>query len=223
MTGAASSLAAPPRTVPLRDPGVAPPGTPHAAETELFLRNARWMNQGQVHPREDAWTRNLLVGAQHPWAMIVSCIDSRVPPELIFDQGLGDLFVARTAGQVLDGAVLGSIIYAALEPTVKLIVVLGHQNCGAVKEAIRKKDNTDPTLPNPYPPRLTYLTEAIKDAIPSVGTPDRQNVSINENVRRIRTQLLGESEIATRVTAGTLDVIGARYELDTWIAHKIAP
>ncbi|WP_246150479.1 carbonic anhydrase [Streptomyces qinzhouensis] len=220
--GAAPAVAAPRRASRRSSTWVAP-NTPALAIRELFVEgNARWKIQAQTHPREYAGDRTPLVTAQHPWAMIVSCIDSRVPPELIFDQGLGDLFVSRTAGQVLDEAVLGSTAYAARESSVKLIVVLGHHKCGAVKAAIDKKDNV-PGLPNPYPARLTFLTNAIAGAIPPAGTPNRENVAINENVRRIRNQLLLEPDIAPRVAAGTLEVIGARYELDTWIAHQIAP
>ncbi|MGV9311841.1 carbonic anhydrase [Streptomyces sp. NPDC003691] len=214
----ASPAAAAPRAA-RRSSTWTPPSSPTQAEFELFNEgNARWKVQAQVHPREYQDTRALLVTAQTPWAMIVSCIDSRVPPELVFDQGLGDLFVSRTAGQVLDGAVLGSTAYAATKPSVKLIVVLGHQDCGAVKEAITRKDN--PTAPG-FPPRLEFLTTAIKDAIPPAGTPNRENLAINENIRRIRDQLLVEPQISPRVAAGTLNVIGARYELDTWIAHKV--
>ncbi|MFF3552435.1 carbonic anhydrase [Streptomyces tsukubensis] len=224
VAGAGLSLGAGPATAASRrtarqNPSWTPPSTPALAEQELFVHgNARWKLQAQLHPREYDDTRTPLVAAQHPWAMIVGCIDSRVPPELIFDQGLGDLFVSRTAGQVLDGAVLGSTAYAATKSYVKLIVVLGHQSCGAVQSAIERKDN--PGTPN-FPPRLEFLTDRIKDAIPPAGTPNRENLAINENIRRIRNQLLQEPEISPRVAAGTLNVIGARYELDTWIAHKI--
>ncbi|MEW1546125.1 carbonic anhydrase [Streptomyces tsukubensis] len=224
VAGAGLSLGAGPATAASRriarqNPSWTPPSTPAQAEQELFTHgNARWKVQAQLHPREYDDTRTPLVAAQHPWAMIVGCIDSRVPPELIFDQGLGDLFVSRTAGQVLDQAVFGSTAYAALDSSVKLIVVLGHQKCGAVKAAIDRKDN--PGTPN-FPPRLEFLTTAIKDAIPPAGTPNRENLAINENIRRIRNQLLQEPQIAPRVAAGNLNVIGARYELDTWIAHKI--
>ncbi|MFI8534187.1 carbonic anhydrase [Streptomyces aquilus] len=76
--------------------------------------------------------RHLLAGAQHPFAVIVGCIDSRVPPELVFDQGLGDLLCIRTAGQVLDEAVLASVQYGVEELRIPLVVVLGHERCGAV-------------------------------------------------------------------------------------------
>ncbi|WP_405796865.1 carbonic anhydrase [Streptomyces sp. NBC_01506] len=218
--GAAPAVAAP-RTVPMWEqyPPGTKPATPQAAEQLLFDVNHRWLVEGQVHPREDSVARNQAATlSQHPWAMIVGCIDSRVPPELIFDQGLGDLFVVRTAGQVLDEAVYGSTTYAAKQSSVKLIVVLGHEKCGAVNEAISVLD----TPPGPdYSPRLKFLTEAIKPAIPPVGTPDRTNLTVNQNVRLIRNKLMAETAIADRIAAGTLNVIGARYELSTWIATKV--
>jgi carbonic anhydrase len=84
---------------------------------------------------ESASRRKAIATAQHPFAIILGCVDSRVPPELIFDQGLGELFVIRTAGEVLDKAVLGSLGFGVEELQIPLIVVLGHKNCGAIKAA----------------------------------------------------------------------------------------
>ncbi|MFI1013605.1 carbonic anhydrase [Streptomyces sp. NPDC020965] len=175
------------------------------------------MLNAQEHNREDAGTRTSLATSQAPWAMIVSCIDSRVPPELIFDQGLGDLAVARTAGQVLDSAVWGSILYAVEHLHVKLVVVLGHQNCGAASAAISLRDN--PAYP--LSARIKTLVNKIVPVVPPPSTPNRLNATIDANIRHIRDEILVEPGISSRVTAGTLGVIGARYELDTWVATKV--
>ncbi|WP_405608133.1 carbonic anhydrase [Streptomyces sp. NBC_01511] len=199
----------------------APPTSPAAAEQLLFDVNQRWMAEGQTHPREDNVRRNEVAPLsyhQEPWAMILGCIDSRVPPELIFDQGLGDLFVSRTAGQVVDRAVYGSASYAAGISAVQLIVVLGHENCGAVSKAIEWADGSPPPGVSPH---LKWLTDEITPAIPPAGTPNRLNLAINENVRRIRAKLVLEEPTKTRIAAGTLRVIGARYELGTWIVTKV--
>ncbi|MCX4679867.1 carbonic anhydrase [Streptomyces sp. NBC_01433] len=195
------------------------PATPGAAKFKLFDANARWKINGQVHPREDSDTRAKVAICQAPWALIVGCIDSRVPPELVFDQGLGDLAVARTAGQVLDSAVYGSILYAVEELHVKIVVVLGHQKCGAVRAAISLRD--DPSYP--LSPRIKTLVKEIVPVVPPAGTPGREDKAIDANIRHIRSQILLESQVASRVSAGTLDVIGVRYELDTWIATQVHP
>ncbi|MFE0422517.1 carbonic anhydrase [Streptomyces sp. NPDC058953] len=218
--GGAGPAAAAPGARPLGVQNFVTPANPTDAETALFAGNLRWVNQQQTHPREDAARRAVVAGGQAPWAAVVSCIDSRLPPELIFDQGLGDLFTTRVAGPVIDYAVLGSTAFAASKSSVKLIVVLGHERCGAVEYAIGRKDN-DPAYPPPYSDRLEFLSARIHAAIPPVGTPDRVNATIDENVRRIKSQLLQEPDIAPRVTAGTINVIGARYDLDTWAVTKV--
>lgn len=102
----------------------------------LLAGNKRFAAGRPRHPRQDPAHRASLVDAQHPIACVLSCADSRVPPELLFDQGLGDLFTVRAVGEVLDDAVVGSIEYAVEHLHVPLVVVLGHSGCGAVKAAI---------------------------------------------------------------------------------------
>src|SRR3954469_10461628 len=93
--------------------------------------NARFVSGASQHPNQTAEARQALVSGQAPFAALLSCVDSRVPPELVFDTGLGELFVARTAGQVIDEAVIGSLEYAVSALGVRLIMVLGHSGCGA--------------------------------------------------------------------------------------------
>jgi carbonic anhydrase len=108
---------------------------PHeSSEERTYMATASYENLGMT-AAEAATRRAELKTSQHPFAIVLSCSDSRVPPEIVFDQGLGDLFVIRVAGNVIDDHSLGSIEYAADHLAVRLIVVLGHQRCGAVKAA----------------------------------------------------------------------------------------
>src|SRR5437899_1684360 len=112
-----------------------PSVAPAEAISKLKEGNGRYTSGNVQHPGQTAERRTELANTQHPFAAIVSCSDSRVPPEIVFDQGLGDLFVVRVAGNVIDDHALGSIEYAVDHLGVRLIVVLGHQSCGAVKAA----------------------------------------------------------------------------------------
>lgn len=102
--------------------------------------NERFVNDASIHPSQGIADRAKLVDGQHPTAVLFGCGDSRVAAEIIFDQGLGDMFVVRTAGHVLDDSVLGSIEYAVHVLNVPLIVVLGHDGCGAVKATLDALD-----------------------------------------------------------------------------------
>src|SRR5438876_10670259 len=112
-----------------------PSVAPSEAISRLKEGNGRYAGGNLQHPGQTTERRAELANTQHPFATIVSCSDSRVPPEIVFDQGLGDLFVVRVAGNVIDDHALGSIEYAVDHLGVRLIVVLGHQSCGAVKAA----------------------------------------------------------------------------------------
>ncbi|MEU7056946.1 carbonic anhydrase [Streptomyces sp. NPDC046197] len=134
---AVGALAAAPATPaaagpPPAAPVTRPPLTPKGALDELLAGNRRYASGRPAHPHEGSDRRHLLATAQHPFAVVVGCVDSRVPPELVFDQGLGDLLCIRTAGQALDEAVLGSIQYGVEELRIPLVLVLGHERCGAV-------------------------------------------------------------------------------------------
>jgi len=114
-------------------PVAAPSGDPWA---RLVVGNARFAAGRSAHPRQDPAYRRSLVAGQQPFACVLGCADSRVPAELLFDQGLGDLFTVRAVGEVLDDAVVGSIEYAVEHLGVRLVVVLGHSGCGAVRAAV---------------------------------------------------------------------------------------
>ncbi len=112
-----------------------PAVAPAEAISKLKEGNGRYTSGNLQHPAQTTERRTELAKSQHPFAVILSCSDSRVPPEIVFDQGLGDLFVVRVAGNVIDDESLGSIEYAVDHLGVRLILVLGHQSCGAVKAA----------------------------------------------------------------------------------------
>lgn len=110
--------------------------TPEQALQALIEGNRRHRDGQHANPRRDPAFRAALAAGQAPWAAILGCSDSRVPPEIIFDQGLGDLFVVRTAGHVCDAVALASLRYAVEHLGVRLLVVLGHTHCGAIKAAL---------------------------------------------------------------------------------------
>ncbi|MFJ5547492.1 carbonic anhydrase [Streptomyces sp. NPDC093225] len=189
--------------------GCARPDTPAEALRELAAGNRRWRAFRERHPHESPAVRRQLVEGQHPFAVVLGCIDSRVPPELVFDQGLGDLMTVRAAGEVLDEAVLGSVAYGVLELDIPLVVVLGHQSCGAVKAAVHA-DETGERLPN----HIQYIADQIRPAIDRTQQgAARVDATITAQVRLVRQRLAAEPDLAGRVAAGRLAIVGARYEL----------
>ncbi|MCX4813154.1 carbonic anhydrase [Streptomyces sp. NBC_01239] len=154
---AVGALATAPATAaadPLPRPTTAP-----AALAELLDGNRRYATDHSRHPDESRRLRRQLAVAQHPFAVIVGCIDSRVPPELVFDQGLGDLLCIRTAGEVLDEAVLASIQYGVEELRIPLVLVLGHERCGAVAATLAHLETGAPV-----PGHLALLVDEIAPA-----------------------------------------------------------
>lgn len=117
-----------------------PSVTPDAALKKLVAGNARFASGSAASPHNTEGRRTEVSKGQHPFAIIVSCSDSRVPPELVFDQGLGDLFVVRVAGNIVDDNALGSVEYAVAHLGAKFILVLGHSKCGAVDAAVQGGD-----------------------------------------------------------------------------------
>jgi carbonic anhydrase len=110
--------------------------SPDDARTQLMQGNARYVAAKMKHPTQSAERRIEVAKGQHPVAVVLGCADSRVPPELLFDQGLGDLFTVRVAGNIADDAVIGSIEYALEHLGATLVMVLGHERCGAVQAAV---------------------------------------------------------------------------------------
>jgi carbonic anhydrase len=183
---------------------------------QLVEGNKRFVKGELTHPGRRPEDFAPLAEGQAPLAIIVGCADSRVAPELIFDQGVGDLFVVRVAGNVIGGTgpiVKGSIEFAVAELGVRLIVVLGHGACGAVKAAIQHIDQND-VLPG----SIRGLVELIRPAAAAVrGKPgDKLDNAIKANVAKGVDQLKGLDPILSEfVKKGDLKVVGAVYELKT--------
>jgi carbonic anhydrase len=188
--------------------------TPAQVWREMSRGNERFVAGTPQHPRQDVERRTELADAQTPRAALFGCSDSRLAAEIIFDKGLGDLFVVRNAGQVISDSVIGSLEYAVAVLDVPLIVVLGHDECGAVRAAI---DSEKPDA-TPLPPHIAQLIAPIRPAVKRVaaedgGEPDILEVG-REHLRDTVAELLERSElIGAAIAAGTLAVVGANYRL----------
>jgi carbonic anhydrase len=178
--------------------------------------NERFVHGTAVHPDQTVARRRALREGQHPFAAILSCADSRVSPELLFDQGLGDLFVVRSAGQVVDHAVLGSLQYGVAELATPLLVVLGHSRCGAVKatvEAVEKHAKPSGT-------DIDALVAAIRPSVEEaeeLGATEKNilGISIDMNVERIVEQLKTAPVLAAAAKTRKVKIVGATYDIAT--------
>jgi len=176
---------------------------------ELKSGNEHHVAHRYQHPHETQDRVRELVAGQHPHAEILSCSDSRVPPEIIFDQGLGDLFTVRVAGNVATDTEIGSLEYGAEHLHIPLLVVLGHQNCGAVTAAVRG---------GPPEGHIAALVNLIKPAVEKsrgmTGDPLANAVRINVEmvVKQLRTSTPILSEL---VAHGKLKIVGGVYSLET--------
>lgn len=193
------------------------PASPQSALRELVRGNARWRTLHERHPDRTRAVRRQLVAGQHPFAVILGCIDSRVPPELVFDQGLGDLLTVRSAGSVLDEAVLAGISFGVVELGIPLVVVLAHQSCGAVTAAVTADEEGEE-----LPGHMRYLADQIHPAIDhTLSGPARVDAAITTHARRVRTRLSTDPALAPHVTTGRLALVAARYELTTQQVHTL--
>jgi carbonic anhydrase len=185
--------------------------SPQEALQLLLEGNRRYLSEAALRPNSDVTRRLTVVEGQKPFAAILGCADSRVPPEILFDYGLGDLFIVRVAGNVPDESVLGSLEYAAAALEVPLILVLGHGGCGAVKAAVKlARDGED------APGHIGMLARAIKPAVRPVlqGPGDTLERAIKSHVRRVAKSLPEASPIlAELLAAQALDIVGAYYDL----------
>ena len=190
--------------------------TPALAWEEMVRGNERFVAGTPAHPRQDVERREELLDRQAPDAALFGCSDSRLAAEIIFDKGIGDLFVVRNAGQIISDSVVGSLEYAAGVLNVPLIVVLGHDECGAVLAAI---DSQGPD-PVALPPHIARMIKAIVPAVHRVAGADVEPRTVDssavarEHLRDTIAELLESSElISDAVAAGTLAVVGANYRL----------
>jgi carbonic anhydrase len=187
-----------------------PTVAPAKAIAKLKEGNGRYTSGNLEHPGQTTERRAELTKDQHPFAVILSCSDSRVPPEIVFDQGLGDLFVVRVAGNVIDDHGLGSIEYAVDHLGARLIVVLGHQSCGAVKaakETIAAKSKA--------PGHIQSLVTAIQPVVEATAKDDL-DTTVKANVKYVVQALRSSTPILkAKVDSGEVQVIGGYYSLDT--------
>ncbi len=185
-----------------------------AALQELLAGNQRYVAGKLTHPRQTLQHRQELRDHQAPFASILGCADSRVPPEVIFDQGLGDLFVVRVAGNIVDEeAVLGSLEYAVEHLHTPLLVVLGHKGCGAVKATLEAAAGNAEVKGH-----LRYVVEAIRPAAAEgrLQVGNFLDNAVRANVHRTVKQLLEKgAALASLVREQKLKVIGAYYDLDS--------
>ncbi|RAK52507.1 carbonic anhydrase [Phenylobacterium deserti] len=197
------------------------PLTPEQAMTRLMAGNARYVAAKATHPNGDAQRRRLVAGGERPFATILACADSRVAPELVFDQGLGDLFVVRVAGNVVDDAVLASIEHSVIHLGSPLIMVLGHERCGAVAAAAEALDGhpADEDKDTKIGALAALIAPAVH-AVP-VGAPDKIDAAVSLNASHAAVEIFaGSKPLRNRVLAGRLKIVAARYDLDE---GKVAP
>ncbi len=176
--------------------------------TKLTDGNKRFVEGKLLHQNQSTERRTEVASGQKPFAVVVTCSDSRVPPEIIFDQGLGDLFVIRTAGHVVDDIALASIEYAVEHLHVELVVVLGHEKCGAVDAAVSGGELTG---------HLEKLVAEIKPAVEEAKNEegDLLTNAVYKNVDLVVGQLKSSEPILKEfIEHNHLQIIGAYYDLD---------
>lgn len=183
--------------------------TPADVWREMRRGNRRFVDGTPHHPRQDVERREELAQSQAPHAALFGCSDSRLAAEIIFDKGLGDLFVVRNAGQVISDSAIASLEYAVAVLGVPLIVVLAHDACGAVRAAI----DLDAPDAKPLPPHIAGHIAAIRPAVRAAPSRDPEDVG-RTHLEYTVSALVARSElIADAIAAGTLAVVGANYRL----------
>jgi carbonic anhydrase len=187
--------------------------TAEQALARLAAGNKRFVASKARFPTVKKEVLAALAKKQRPYATIVGCSDSRVPPELIFDAGFGELFIIRVAGNVISPEVMGTLQYAGVHLRTPLFVVLGHEGCGAVNAALAATRGAQ------EPSRIALLLDNILPGLrdlPANLTPDEEmNAAVEANVRWSIHQLLETPEAKARMAEGTMKLVGAVYELDS--------
>ena len=186
--------------------------TPGEAVARLIAGNRRFITGHARHPHQSLKDLHDLAAGQHPFAITVGCADSRVSPEVLFDQGLGDIFDNRVAGNIVDDLLLGSIEFAVEEFGSPLIVILGHERCGAINATINAIETGGEA-----PGHIGVIVEALRPIIEPVLTQpgDKTENAVRANIHAQAAELVTRSElIAEHIEAGELRIVGARYDLD---------
>ncbi len=191
---------------------------PNAVWDEIRLGNERFVRGEPRHPRQDVERRNELAHAQTPRAALFGCSDSRLAAEIIFDQGLGDLFVVRNAGQVASDSAIASLEYAVAILDVSLIIVLAHDECGAVRAAIDSTASDAPELPSQIWRLIARIVPAARTVLRRTPGATPQNLDAEqvgrEHLKNTVDDLLASSRlISEAVEAGRLAIVGSNYRL----------
>ncbi|MET7820617.1 carbonic anhydrase [Micromonospora zamorensis] len=193
---------------------------PARAYAELIAGNRRFVSGAPRHPNQDAGHRAAVADGQHPFAVIVGCSDSRLAAEIIFDRGLGDLFVVRTAGHTAGPEVLGSVEYAVTVLGTPLVVVLGHDSCGAVQAA--REVATTGTQPQGH---LRAVVDAVLPSLRRAETEGVQDIDgiVDIHIAQTVETLLGQSPVlADEVAQGRCAVVGVSYRLAAGAVSPVA-
>ncbi|WP_432571740.1 carbonic anhydrase [Kineococcus sp. SYSU DK005] len=195
------------------------PGSADAALQRLLAGNARFAAGRARHRGQDVDAVHGSAQGQHPFVIALGCSDSRVPPEILFDEGVGAVFDQRVAGGIVDDAILGSIEFAVGEFAPPLLLVLGHERCGAVSATVDVVQNGGRA-----PEHVQSIVEAIAPAVLAVREQpgDLVENAVRENTRTVAEQLVRRSRTVRRaVRANRLDVRAARYDLDTGLVELL--
>lgn len=193
--------------------------TPERAWEELRDGNLRFMQNLADHPNQDIDRRVALARGQRPHAAVLACSDSRVPVEIVFDQGLGDVFVIRTAGEITDLSVLASLEFAVVSLGVPLVVVLGHESCGAVAAADHALNTGE--MPSGF---RRVLIEKVTPSLLRARAEGVEEIHDFEraHVKEIATHVVDRSpEIAERLQDGRVGVVGLRYRLSDGMTEPL--
>ncbi|MEV6152136.1 carbonic anhydrase [Nonomuraea sp. NPDC052129] len=172
--------------------------------------NRRWAAGASRRPRQDPARRRQVAAGQSPYAVVLSCIDSRVPPEVVFDAGLGDLLVVRTAAHTVDRLVTAAVQYGPQDLRASLVVVLGHQRCGAVTAAARALRERE-TLPGELPSIVAALEPVY------TGSGGEVEAMVRAHIVRTVSGLRADTLLSGKAT-----VVGAYYSLDTGLVRRVA-
>lgn len=182
---------------------------------KLIDGNKRFVSMKPTHPNQDKNRRDEVKAGQSPFAIVVGCSDSRIPPEILFDQGIGDLFIIRLAGNIVDDTALGSVEYAADHLGTRLVVVLGHAKCGAVTAAAKGGEAHG---------HIGSIIQLIAPAIERVKdqSGDLVDNAIKENARLVAKTIASSGPILSKmVEEGRIAVFPVYYSIDTGVVELL--
>jgi carbonic anhydrase len=201
------------RAVPAAEP--APAMSAGDALKLLLEGNQRFIAGKMEHPNQSPARRVEIAKGQHPFATVLTCSDSRTAPEIVFDRGLGDIFVVRVAGNVADQVVIESLDYSVKHLGVRVVMILGHRRCGAVIAAVEGHEE-----PGDVGPMLTELRPAVEASKGQPGDPVEN--AVRENVKLVMKNVSTSGELSAMVKSGELKIVGGIYDLDSGQIEMLA-